>query len=483
MKWLDKLYIKQKLTIVILMIVTVALLLAGAGLIVVDQLTYKRLLSRNLGMMAEIAGNHCAVPLLFDHVDDARESLSILLEAHDHINYACLYDRNDKIFARYKRSGVDTQDLPLIPDENSTSIIGNHMVSFRQIDVDGEKIGKVYIQSDLGEIYARLKQYALIAVIVLFISFVASFILASKLQHVISRPILHLATFVRNISLTQDFSLRVEKHTQDEIGFLSDRFNEMLVTIEDKSGALQSAHDELKKRAKQLQKELTIRKRAEKQIKHTLNEKEILLKEIHHRVKNNLQVISSLLYFQSKKSNDDRTLEMFNESRNRVRSMALLHEKLYQAEDIGNIDFSDYVRSLTRFLHETYSVEAERAQIDVDVDDIQIGIENAISCGLIINELVSNALKYAFPDEKTGRISVKLRKDVDDDIILIVKDDGVGFPDSFELGKTDTLGMQLVYNLSQRLRGTVEHKNTHGTQFTIRFKQRKAVSRSAVNNV
>ena len=483
MNWLDKLYIKQKLTLIILMIVTVALILAGVGLIVVDQITYKSLLSKNLGMLAEIAGEHCTAALLFDHSDDAKASLAILLKAHDHIHYACLYDRNDKLFARYKREGADTKEIPLLPNEDLTSVDDQHMIAIRKIILDGEHIGKVYIQSDLGEMHVRLKQNAFIALIVLFISFVASYILASKFQHVISKPILQLATVVRNVSVRQDYRLRAKKQSSDEIGFLADRFNEMLVQIEEKSNELKKANAELEIRANELRKELGIRKKVEKQIKKSLNEKEILLKEIHHRVKNNLQVISSLLYFQSKKTNDAQTLEMFNESRNRVRSMALLHEKLYQAEDISNIDIKSYVKSLISHLHDSYSIQSEHVHIHTDIDDISLGIENAISFGLIVNELISNALKHAFPGERKGRIDVNLKEESDNCIVGTVKDNGVGFPEGFNLEKTNTLGLQLVYNLSQRLRGSLEYQNTQGTQFTIRFKKiETAESRSTITD-
>jgi PAS domain S-box-containing protein len=219
----------------------------------------------------------------------------------------------------------------------------------------------------------------------------------------------------------------------------------------------------------QAQQEIAERKRMEEQIKASLEEKEVLLKEIHHRVKNNLQVISSLLYLQSKNLKDKQTLEMFQESHNRVRSMALIHERLYQSQDLARIDFAEYVRSLANYLFRSYGVNTGVIQLKINMDDVSLGIDTAIPCGLIINELVSNSLKHAFPDGGGGKVRIELRAD-DGQFTLMVSDDGVGLPEDLDFRNAQSLGLQLVNNLSvAQLEGTIELDRCGGTAFRIMF--------------
>ena len=215
--------------------------------------------------------------------------------------------------------------------------------------------------------------------------------------------------------------------------------------------------------------DITERKRSEEQIKASLKEKEVLLKEIHHRVKNNLQVICSLLYLQSTKVGDKRALEMFTESQNRVRSMALIHEKLYQSKDMANIDFSEYVQSLTTYLFHSYGVKAGTISMNLSIDNVLLGVDKAIPCGLIINELVSNSLKYAFPNGNKGEINIQLYSDNDNHVIMNIDDNGVGIPEDIDFQKTKTLGLQLVNILTRQLKGTIKLDHEEGTRFEIVF--------------
>jgi two-component sensor histidine kinase len=220
------------------------------------------------------------------------------------------------------------------------------------------------------------------------------------------------------------------------------------------------------------QREIAERLRAEEQIRASLQEKELLLKEIHHRVKNNLQVISSLLNLQSKSIEEPSSLEMFKESQNRIRSMALIHEKLYRSDDLVRIDFGEYVRNLAAFLVRSYRSSAGPVSLKVDVRDVALGIDSAVPFGLIINELVSNALKHAFPpdslDGKQGEICAQLHSD-SDCVTLIIRDNGVGVPKDFEFQHTESLGMQLVNTLVNQLDGDIELNSNGGTEFKITF--------------
>jgi len=228
------------------------------------------------------------------------------------------------------------------------------------------------------------------------------------------------------------------------------------------------------------QQELTERKRAEEQIKASLREKELLLKEIHHRVKNNLQVVSSLLDFQSEYIEDKQALDVFKESQNRVRSMALVHEQLYQSEGLARIDFAEYVQDLTAHLFRSYGVNWDVVSLKINVGNVLLGVDTAIPCGLIIGELVSNSLKYAFPggracserSESKGEIRIDLHSD-DDKLTLIVSDNGVGFPEDLDFPKTETLGLRLVNMLTRQLKGTIELDRSGGTAFKITFARPK----------
>ena len=227
---------------------------------------------------------------------------------------------------------------------------------------------------------------------------------------------------------------------------------------------------------KELSQEITTRKKAEQKVQASLEEKEVLLKEIHHRVKNNLQVISSLLYLQSKSIKDEKTLNLFNDSQNRVKSMALIHEKLYQSRDFAGINFYDYVKGLIEHLNKTFKNNSREVKTNINIDNIKLSLDTAISCGLIVNELITNAHKYAFPqswiEQKTNkefRIDINVYNEKNDQYILIVSDNGVGMPENFDIQNTNSLGLKLVNSMINQLGGRIEISNNSGAQFKILF--------------
>jgi len=215
--------------------------------------------------------------------------------------------------------------------------------------------------------------------------------------------------------------------------------------------------------------DITEQKEAEEKIRESLHEKEILLKEIHHRVKNNLQIIYSLLNLQSGYVRDAQSLNMFRECRNRVKSMAIIHEVLYQSKDLAKVNFADYIRSLVSNLNRVYGANSAAIEMKIDVGDVKLDIDTAIPCGLIINELVSNALKYAFPPGRGGQISIIFHPADTNKYELIVKDNGVGLPADVDIQNTETLGLQLVSTLTDQLRGRIEVSRSEGTEFKINF--------------
>jgi PAS domain S-box-containing protein len=216
--------------------------------------------------------------------------------------------------------------------------------------------------------------------------------------------------------------------------------------------------------------DITESKLAEKQLKNALKEKEILLKEVHHRVKNNLQVISSILNLQSSYVNDEKTINILRESQNRIKSMAFIHESLYQNKDFAQIKLSEYVINLTNNLIQSYKLNNNLIDLKFDLDEIFINLDESIPCGLIINELISNALKYAFSDKEKGEIEIKV-KNKGKSLYLSVADNGKGMPDNFKIEETPTLGLQLVSSLCEQLNATLKitTQQNKGTCFEIEF--------------
>jgi PAS domain S-box-containing protein len=214
--------------------------------------------------------------------------------------------------------------------------------------------------------------------------------------------------------------------------------------------------------------DITERKLSEQKIINSLREKEILLKEIHHRVKNNLQVVSSLLYLQSQQLKNPELMELFKVSQNRIRSIALIHEKLYQSYDLVFVDFAQYVNSLIIVLKESFNLEDELIDVHVESNNIRLDISKAIPCGLIINELITNSIKHAFKDKKKGIISIELKLE-QNKYLLTVKDNGIGLPASLNLSEQKTLGLKIVENLVYQLNGKFTIEVNHGTQFNITF--------------
>jgi PAS domain S-box-containing protein len=216
------------------------------------------------------------------------------------------------------------------------------------------------------------------------------------------------------------------------------------------------------------------RKKAEAQIRASLQEKDVLIKEVHHRVKNNMQVISSLLNLQSRHLHDPAVLEMFKESQRRIRSMALIHERLYQSSDLSRIEFSHYLRNLAAHLFHSYQVNTDRIRLRLDTEEVFLNINTAIPCGLIVNELVSNALKHAFPEGRTGEVAVELHRVVGDGYAVRVNDDGVGFPEGLDFRRTETLGMQIINTLVSQVDGRLELERGaggRGTAFLLIFNE------------
>jgi two-component sensor histidine kinase len=286
----------------------------------------------------------------------------------------------------------------------------------------------------------------------------------------------------------------IEEHPElDEGPFLSEERNlidgiahTLSEAIERKNAEeeLQKAKDDLEIKVKErtselestvelLQEEITERKKAEEQVEASLKEKEVLLQEIHHRVKNNMTVITSLLQLQSSRIEEENYKEIFKNSISRIKTMALIHEKLYKSKDLAKVNFNDYIKEMINSMFMSYELSSHKVALKTDVEEVAFGIDTAIPCGLIINELISNSLKYAFQKDRDGELEVSLRRNDKAEFELTVSDNGVGMPEDVDFRNTDSLGLNLVNALVMQLQGKVELYREKGTEFRITFRRRE----------
>lgn len=200
----------------------------------------------------------------------------------------------------------------------------------------------------------------------------------------------------------------------------------------------------------------------------SIQEKNVLLKEIHHRVKNNLQIISSLLNLQSRYIEDEKAYEVFKESQNRVKSMAMVHEKLYQTGNFAELSVAEYLEGLIENIYSSYGVNIDRIKMEINAENIFLDINTAIPCFLLINEVITNCIKHAFPDGRSGTIIIDFKK-LNDKHIIRIQDDGIGLPDDFNINQTNTLGMQLITSLTSQLDGELEVTSNNGAEFKVTF--------------
>ena len=211
------------------------------------------------------------------------------------------------------------------------------------------------------------------------------------------------------------------------------------------------------------------------ELKKSADEKTVLLKEIHHRVKNNLEIISSLLELQSATIEDENVLGAVAEGRNRVKSMSLIHQKLYQTDNLASIDMQHYIEDLSRFLYNTFNIKGKEINTVVNAPNISLDVDTAVPIGLILNELISNAYKYAFMEKDAGTINIRLSKLGDDKLELVMSDDGKGLPEDFNVSRSASLGLRLVSILTRQLKGQLTTTSENRTQFQIIFTPKSKV--------
>ena len=308
------------------------------------------------------------------------------------------------------------------------------------------------------------------------------FLVSAFLARVITKPVLILDKTTRQVT-EGDLSAKADIKTGDELESLASSFNIMTSYLRKERENLEA---KVKERTAQLEdtnikltREIGERRKAEDslqkytvELQSSLKEKEVLLKEIHHRVKNNLQIITSLLSLQSMQINDDRNLAIFKDSQNRIRSMALVHEKLYQSKELSQINFGEYVINLANYIQDSYSNKQSKIKLIFEMEDTFLPIDTIVPLGLILNELISNSFKYAFNRSKldsnhVNYISIKSKNINEQNFVIEFEDNGVGISKDLDIENSQTLGLKLVYNLCTQIGGELKMESNNGTKFII----------------
>lgn len=334
-----------------------------------------------------------------------------------------------------------TSDLPLLK--------GRKFFHFATpCSAEGISAGRIHVGMGLESYEANVRGVYLTTGIVGGLTLVTGALAAWIFARRLTEPIKSLQAFACKVA-TGALSARVDIRSRDELGELADSINTMVEALETSQTKLR---DSVKSEA-------------------AAREKEILLREIHHRVKNNMQILTSLLRLQARRANSRQLRTVLMESEARIRSMGLLHEKLYQSESVSAIDMQSYLRTLTNELVRVNTPPGRRREIKLGVHEVYLGMDTALPCGLIVTELVSNALKYAFPEQVEGHIYVSISRERAGEFTLIVWDNGVGIPADMDLNRSESLGMRLVSMLADQLNGKITLTTDQGTRWEIKFRE------------
>lgn len=414
--------------------------------------------------------------LVVDHcIGILRESKSILyLKLIKRDGYTLVFTKEkweEKTSSPEEMLRINTSEGQIIYSSLIGSEVFNRSVLF---DYSGLKWGYVKVGLSL-DYYNESTQNFLIniiwfTIIIAALGFISSFFFAKK----ISRPIVVLYHKTKEIAegkLDSTITLK----TGDELESLADSFNRMTDSLRISRDNLEAKVRErtrlLEETNEILIKEIVERTRTQESLQKSIKEKDILLKEIHHRVKNNLQIITSLLGLQSKKVKDQHNLEIFKDSQSKVKSMALVHEKLYQSIDSSKIDLAEYITSLVGDIRNTYTYNHSKVETTLNLEASKVPIDIAVPLGLILNELITNAFKYAFPHQdsfsKVNQIIISSSNQDHHKLLIEIIDNGIGLPSDFSIEKSNSLGLKLVTNLVYQINGDLHYESNQGTKFSL----------------
>lgn len=467
--------IHQQLQRSLFLTIGVIVLLMTLAFFLVEVISFRQLVVESVVPKAEMVAIHLRRPLALRDAWTAQEVLATL-SSDPSIRGAYLFNQQAEPFAYYQPNRPDnknlvrTNELSMVEKEKILSLLETKtqqvLFSWKYLSVvvpiiqNNEIIGTVYVVSSLHPFYLRLAWWLLAAFIATVIAGSAGLAIARKLQQRITEPISHLAEMMGVVTRNGNMSQRAIVQGEGEIATLSQGFNLMLEAITARDNELLNINLGLETRIAERTRELSL----------SLQEKELLLREIHHRVKNNLQIISSLLSLQMKKIYDPLAKEALRTSLSRIRSISLIHEKLYlTGQQLPSNDLGTYLQDLAEEIFRLHSISPDRIRLHLDLAIVQIDFDRLIHLALIFNELLTNTFKHAFTLTESGDVTIRLRQKVDQ-VILTVQDNGKGLPDEFLLEATPTVGLRLATNLVRQAKWQLHLlRTTPGTEAVVSF--------------
>ncbi len=412
--------------------------------------------------------------LVVDHcINIVKESKSILYLKLVKTNGYTLFFTSDHWEQKFDSVKTTDNSIQEGKIEYSELIKENVYKKYVPFDYSGLNWGWIEVGLSLDYYYESRTQitYRLtwLAVAMAIIGFISSSYFAKRL----TEPIISLDNATKELA-EGNLNAKTNVKTGDELESLAISFNKMTDSLR---AAKENLEAKVKERTYQLEiinevlsGEISERKKAEISLQNSVKEKDVLLKEIHHRVKNNLQIITSLLNLQIRYIKDEENLAIFRDSQNRIKSMALVHEKLYQSQNFSQIDLREYIMNLSSYIKETYSGSNSKIQFEYDLENLILPLDTVVPLGLILSELISNSYKYAFAgpnDFENNRIKISTMRNPDGQDKVIVEDNGIGLPENFDIENTDSLGLKLVNNLCMQIDAELFIDTHNGTKFTI----------------
>lgn len=514
--------IKQKFLWIVMVVNMITLLTIFAAFTVYDQWEIRRTMNDQSSTIADILAYNCTAALLFDDKTDAGETLAFL-KTKPSIVSAWILTAEGVPLAHYVQNGNDLPKAQPAVQKSGAFFKDGLLHLYKDVRSEGKSIGTVYLQTDVKHMNELASDHLFIAALGIIFSLIFSFLISIGLQRTIAAPIVELASLSRAVSKEKDYNVRARKHGDDEIGSLVDAFNEMLRQIEQQNVSLvqasesadESTHEalrlaervtqtnvkleneirirkgvekslqkhredleskilertsELRETNERLRKEVDERLKAEKRIQDSLDEKVLLLGEIHHRVKNNLQVISSLMDLTRRRTLNEEAKMVLADARSKIYAMSLVHSQLYRSESFTRIDMAVHVRRLLGSMGQVYTNSYRRIHPRIECSKIYLSVTQAIPCALVLNELLSNVYKHAYPEDTSGECLIYMAETEEKRVHFRVKDNGVGIPEDLDIEGTETLGLKLIRNLVRKqLKGEVRFKCDNGTDIRAEF--------------
>lgn len=409
-------------------------------------------------------GNTYLIKIVYDNVDQSNRLIASLQQTSIYPNdFQSVSPESDyqiiaetvRAFTTVRHSTADRLDgIGILPKgeqkayDEATERLVEHFDSMQEQMAEAATARKAHQKSLWNRFFLLTSVTVLGLLVVIFFSWLMQ-------TRTLARPIMKLTENAERAINSGVFAS--EAIDIEEMDQLRDNFEKLVAQLKREQRVVEARSQDLSNTNSLLQ--------------DSLDEKLVLLKEIHHRVKNNLQIISSMLSLQAIEMQGERDRQLFINSQNRVQTMALIHERLYQSDDMSQVDFSEYIPSLAENIFSSYKTTDQDIELSIDIGNVKLELDQAIPCGLMINEMVTNSLKYAFPNGESGKIRIALSLTEDECVVLEVSDDGVGLPAEVDVNKQSSkLGLQLIRILTRQLRGTVEMNGAQrGTHYVITF--------------